>query len=140
MDLSLLLDGLSWALLIVGSVFLLIGGLGVLRMPDLYTRMHAASLTDTMAAICILGGLMLQGGLTLVTAKLVLILVFLLLTSPIATHALAAAGLSDGHRPLLARDDGTLAETAVDLPGPEDEADAETAARPAGGQGPEARA
>lgn len=137
MDLTLLVDGLTWALLVIGSVFLLVGGVGVLRMPDLYTRMHAASLTDTLAAIAILGGLMLQGGLTLVTAKLVLILVFLLLTSPIATHALAAAALGDGLRPLLARDDGTLAEGDVELP--EEEGARVIATDEAGGPGPEPR-
>lgn len=115
---TLLLDGLSWAMLLGGSAFSLIGGLGLVRMPDLYTRMHAASLTDTLGAILILGGLMLQGGLTLVTVKLALILIFLLFTSPVATHALAAAALSAGHKPLLARDDGRLEETAVDLPDP----------------------
>lgn len=116
MDLSLLRDGLSWALLLTGSFFLVVGALGVLRMPDFYTRMHAASLTDTLAAIGILGGLMLQGGLTIVTIKLVLILAFLLLTSPVASHALAAAALSQGHKPLIATPDGTLQPTAVDLP------------------------
>lgn len=116
MDLTLLRDGLSWALLLTGSFFLVVGAVGVLRMPDFYTRMHAASLTDTLAAIGILGGLMLQGGLTIVTIKLVLILAFLLLTSPVASHALAAAALSQGHKPLLAKPDGTLQPTAVDLP------------------------
>lgn len=89
MDWELLRDGLSWAMLLGGAAFSLIGGLGLLRMPDLYTRMHAASLTDTLAATLILGGLMIQGGFTLITAKLLLTLFFLLYTSPVSTHALA---------------------------------------------------
>jgi multicomponent Na+:H+ antiporter subunit G len=71
----------SWVLLIGGSFFLMIGAIGVLRMPDVYTRSHAAGVTDTMGVILILGGLMIQGGFTLITAKLALILIFLLFTS-----------------------------------------------------------
>ncbi|EKV30903.1 Na(+) H(+) antiporter subunit G [Caenispirillum salinarum AK4] len=131
MDWELLRDGLSWAMLLGGAAFSLIGGLGILRMPDIYTRMHAASLTDTMGAILILGGLMIQGGLTLVTAKLVLTLFFLLFTSPVSTHALAAAALTDTRTALQARDDGTLAPTEVDLPDDQDALDiaADEAAR-----------
>lgn len=116
MDWELLRDGLSWAMLLGGAAFSLIGGLGLLRMPDLYTRMHAASLTDTLAATLILGGLMIQGGFTLITAKLLLTLFFLLYTSPVSTHALAAAALTDTRSALLVRKDGTLAPTEVNLP------------------------
>ena len=61
------LDILSWAMLLAGATFVFIGGVGVLRMPDLYTRMHAASLTDTLGTLLLLGGLMLQSGLSLAT-------------------------------------------------------------------------
>ena len=74
----------------------MIGGIGMLRMPDFYTRTHAASLTDTMGATLILLGLALHSGLNLVTVKLVLILVFLYLTSPTAAHALVKAAYSRG--------------------------------------------
>jgi multicomponent Na+:H+ antiporter subunit G len=86
-------------MLTAGGVFVFIGGLGALRMPNLYTRMHAASLTDTMAAVLILGGIMLQAGLTLATIKLAAILLFLLLTSPTASNALASAAILAGVRP-----------------------------------------
>ena len=76
------LDILSWACLLGGSVFAMIGGIGILRFPDFYTRLHAAGITDTLGAGLILIGLMFQGGLSLVTVKLVMILFFLLLTSP----------------------------------------------------------
>lgn len=98
------LDILSWALLLGGSFFLLVGALGVLRLPDVYTRSHAAGITDTMGAILILVGLMLQGGFTLITAKLVMILLFLLFTSPTASHALGNAAWSSGLRPILDKD------------------------------------
>lgn len=95
------IDSLSWVLLVAGAVFSVIGGIGILRMPDFYTRMHAASITDTAGMTLMLAGLMLQAGLTLVTAKLVFIMVFLVITSPTATHALGRAALHDGVEPLL---------------------------------------
>ena len=96
---SVATDILSWIMLTTGGVFVFIGGLGALRMPNLYTRMHAASLTDTMAAVLILGGIMLQAGLTLATIKLAAILLFLLLTSPTASNALASAAILAGVKP-----------------------------------------
>ena len=96
---DLVLDILSWILLLLGSGFVLAGGIGALRLPNFYTRMHAASLTDTMGTILILVGIMLQAGLTLASIKLFAILVFLLLTGPTATYALANAALLSGMSP-----------------------------------------
>jgi multicomponent Na+:H+ antiporter subunit G len=95
---ELLLDIASWALLSIGGVFVLIGGIGVLRMPNLFTRIHASSLTDTMGSVMIIAGIMLQAGLSLASIKLAAILLFLLLTSPTASNALASAALLAGHR------------------------------------------
>jgi len=108
---ELVLDGLSWTCLLGGGFFAVVGGIGLIRLPDLYTRMHAAGITDTMGAGLILLGLMLQSGLSLATLKLGLVLGFLLLTSPTATHALARAALAAGVRPLLD-------ETKEDTPSP----------------------
>ncbi len=100
---DLLLDLLSMALLI-GGVFLGISGaVGVIRFPDFYTRVHAAGVTDTLSAGMILAGLMLQAGFTLVTVKLAFILLFLWLTSPVASHALARAATHTGAKPVTAR-------------------------------------
>jgi multicomponent Na+:H+ antiporter subunit G len=96
---KLALDILSWALLSAGGVFVLVGGIGALRMPNLYTRMHAASVTDTMGAILVIAGVMVQAGLTLVTIKLAAIMVFLLITSPTASYALANAAILAGIKP-----------------------------------------
>ncbi len=93
---SFALDIASWVMLSAGGLFVFIGGIGALRMPDLYTRMHAASLADTMGAMLILGGVMLQAGLSLATVKLAMILVFLLLTGPTSSYALANAALLTG--------------------------------------------
>jgi multicomponent Na+:H+ antiporter subunit G len=94
-----LLDGLSWALLMGGSFFVLTGALGLLRLPDVYARMHAAGVTDTLGAGLFLAGLAIQGGLGLVTVKLAMILAFILFTSPTATYALANAVFSSGANP-----------------------------------------
>lgn len=96
---AIVIDTISWILLSTGGVFVFIGGVGALRMPNLYTRIHAASLTDTMAAVLIIVGIMLQAGLTLATIKLGAILLFLLLTSPTASNALASAAILSGLEP-----------------------------------------
>ncbi len=96
---ALAVDILSWFCLVAGAVFAIIAGLGILRFPDVFSRMHAAGIGDTLAAWLILLGMMLQAGWTLVTVKLILILLFMMLTSPTATHALARAALADGLRP-----------------------------------------
>ena len=95
----LLLDIISWVLLSAGGVFVLVGGIGALRMPNLYTRMHAASVTDTMGAVLVIAGVMVQAGFSLVTIKLAAILLFLVLTSPTASYALASAALMAGIKP-----------------------------------------
>jgi multicomponent Na+:H+ antiporter subunit G len=99
---ALLADIISWVLLTLGGAFVFIGGIGALRMPNLYTRIHAASLTDTMGAVLVIAGIMVQAGMSLATIKLAAILLFLLLTSPTASNALASAALLAGVRPDLA--------------------------------------
>ncbi|MEE2999935.1 MAG: monovalent cation/H(+) antiporter subunit G [Pseudomonadota bacterium] len=98
------LDVLSWILLLSGGVFGVISAVGVLRMPDVYTRMHAASIADTIAIGLTFGGMMLQAGLTIITIKLVLILVFIFFASPTTTHALAKAAIAGGIKPILHED------------------------------------
>lgn len=97
------LDLASAVLMITGAVFVLAGAIGMLRLPDFYTRIHAAGVTDTLGAELIVIGLMLQSGLTLMTAKLALLGLLVFLTSPTATHAVANAAFKSGLRPLLTR-------------------------------------
>ena len=92
---------ISWICLLLGSFFCITGGVGILRFPDFYTRMHASGVTDTLGAGLILIGLMIQAGWGLVLAKLVLILLFILLTSPTSSHALAKAALHGKLKPVL---------------------------------------
>ncbi len=103
---SMALDILSWICLVAGGAFCIIGGIGLLRMPDFYTRVHAASVTETLGAGLVLLGLMLQAGLTLACAKLIMIGLLILFMSPTATHALTRAALERGLQPVLADDGG----------------------------------
>ena len=114
---ELLLDVLSWISIATGVFFMLVGTFGLLRMPDVYTRLHAAGMTDTMGAGFLLLGMALQTvvdmmhgetGYWTVLVRLVLVYGFLLLTSPIASHAVARAGLAGGVEPWTADgEDGT---------------------------------
>ena len=97
----MIVDILSWICLILGSIFCMIGGLGLLRLPDFYSRMHGGGVTDTLGASLVLLGLMFQGGLTEVTVKLVMILVVLLITSPTSTHAVGKAAFTSGLKPFF---------------------------------------
>jgi multicomponent Na+:H+ antiporter subunit G len=94
-------DILSWICIVTGAAFSITGGIGIVRFPDFFSRMHAAGLTDTMGALMILAGLALQAGFSAVTFKLVLVLLFTFVSSPTSAHALAASALAAGERPLL---------------------------------------
>ena len=104
---SVAIDVLSWLCLVSGGIFAVIGGVGLIRMPDFFTRMHAASVTDTLGVALLLIGLILQAGFTLIAAKLVLLGVLIFFASPTATHALAKAALARDLTPLLASGDET---------------------------------
>jgi len=95
-------DIIGLALLLGGCFFLIVGALGLIRLPDVYARIHSAGIIDMVGAGFVLVGLALYGGFTIVTLKLLLIIVFLFLTSPTATNALANAMFSDGVKPMLA--------------------------------------
>jgi len=94
-----LLDMASWGLVLAGSLVILVGTLGLLRLPDLFTRLHGTGMTDTMGAGLLVLGMLLQTTDWLIAVKLVLILVFLAITSPTTSHALASAALYGGLTP-----------------------------------------
>lgn len=97
------LDIISWVLIISGSFFVIIGAVGTLRFPDFWSRLHAASITDSAGVILIFAGMCVQAGLTLITVKLIIIGVFLFITGPTSTHAIANAALVSGLRPKEAK-------------------------------------
>ena len=100
---ELALDVLSWISVVAGLFFMIVGTIGVLRMPDVFTRLHAAGMTDTMGAGFLILGMSLQAGFGLVLVRLIFVYAFLSFTSPIATHALARAALAGGVVPVTRR-------------------------------------
>ena len=96
---SAVIDIASWVLLMAGGLSCVVGAVGMLRMPDFYTRVHAASLSDNVGAGLVLLGLVLQAGFTLTAAKLLVVAALIFFTSPAATHALANAALVRGLAP-----------------------------------------
>lgn len=102
------MSGIEWlgtALLLLGSLLGVIGGIGVLRFPDFFTRLHAAGVTDTLATGLFLAGLACLFGEWQAILKLALIFFFVLFTSPTASHALAKAALHGGLKPWKRRED-----------------------------------
>ena len=100
MDGQLLVMIFSGFFIVCGVVALLIGSLGLLRLPDVYCRIHAVGMIDTAGASFIILGMIIHEGFTLVSVKLVLIGVFLFFTSPIATHAVAQVAHKSGVVPV----------------------------------------
>lgn len=96
------LDWVSWICLLSGSFFILVSSLAVLRLPDYFSRVHGAGITDTLGGGLILLGLACQSGLSLVSVKLLLVLVFMVLTGPVTVHALAKTAYRLGFKPVLA--------------------------------------
>jgi multicomponent Na+:H+ antiporter subunit G len=102
---SPLVDAISAISLGLGGLFCVLGGVGLLRMPDFYTRMHAASVIETLGAGLLLFGLLLQAGWTLIAVKLIMIGLLIFFAGPTATHALAHAALARGLKPQTADDE-----------------------------------
>ena len=96
---NLALDILSGACLIVGAALMIVSALGIIRLPDLFTRLHGASIADTGGAFLLLIGMVLQADSFLVGVKLGLIGIVLFLTAPTASHAVAHAALIGGLSP-----------------------------------------
>ena len=92
----MIIDILSWICLLAGGALGIAGGIGIHRFPDFYSRLHAAGITDTLCATLILLGLGLQAGWSIATFKLALIFLFIFITSPTASHALANAASHSG--------------------------------------------
>jgi multicomponent Na+:H+ antiporter subunit G len=90
----------SWFFLCSGAAFCVIGAIGLLRLPDVYSRLHGSGIIDTLGSALILIGLMLEPAHWTVTFKLCGILFFLYVTSATSTHALAHAAHTSGLEPI----------------------------------------
>ncbi|NQU48321.1 MAG: monovalent cation/H(+) antiporter subunit G [Planctomycetes bacterium] len=96
----MLVEILSWFCFLAGGFLCISGSVGILRLPDFFSRLHASSVTETLATPLLLTGVMLQTGWSLDTLKLMMVWLFVLATNPTATHAMVKAALHDGQTPL----------------------------------------
>ena len=94
-----LLNSASAALITVGVVFFIAGTMGLLRFPDLFTRLHALTKADNLGLGFIVAGLALYSGSWMVTIKLVLIWCLVMISSAVASHLIAQAALRKGIKP-----------------------------------------
>jgi multicomponent Na+:H+ antiporter subunit G len=94
----------SWLCILLGAFFTLVGAFGLVRMPEVFTRMHAASVVDTLGVGFLILGLGLQAGFSLIGLKLLFLLALFFFTGPVVTHALAQACLHENVQPALTED------------------------------------
>jgi len=114
---AIVIELASWTLILLGSFFTVVGAFGLVRMPEVFTRMHAASVTDTLGVGFLILGMALQAGFSLITLKLAFLLALFFFTGPVVTHALAQACLHEGIQPRLAEDRRGAARAAAADPG-----------------------
>lgn len=93
-------DILSWVCLVAGAFFIFTGAVGLLRMPDFFTRLHPAGMNDSAGLTLVLIALALHSGFGVLTAKIILLMFFLMITSSTASHALAKAAIHSGVKPM----------------------------------------
>jgi multicomponent Na+:H+ antiporter subunit G len=117
MSMAIVIELASWTLILLGSFFTVVGAFGLVRMPEVFTRMHAASVTDTLGVGFLILGMALQAGFSLITLKLAFLLALFFFTGPVVTHALAQACLHEGIQPRLAEDRRGAARAAAADPG-----------------------
>lgn len=98
------IEFLSWGAILSGGIFCIIGSIGLIRLPDVYCRMHAAGIIDTIGIGLIFLGLAFQAGWSLALAKLIMIMIFVLYTSPTSCHALCRAAAYGGVHPVHGKD------------------------------------
>lgn len=96
------------AMILIGLFFLFVAAVGVLRLPDVFTRSHAVSLTDSLGALFLLGGLAIYQGLTANSVKIVVVLVLLYLLNPVIAHATVRSARRSGLKPGVGEDDDVL--------------------------------
>ncbi|MBU1149739.1 MAG: monovalent cation/H(+) antiporter subunit G [Pseudomonadota bacterium] len=99
-------DILAGTAMIGGAFFLLVGSIGLIRLPDFYSRNHATGKSDTLGIMLVIFGLMLIEGFSLNSAKLFFALIFVFLTNPTGTHALTNAALLSGLKPWFRKNTG----------------------------------
>ncbi|MFP4391428.1 MAG: monovalent cation/H(+) antiporter subunit G [Desulfohalobiaceae bacterium] len=96
---SLIQEIVSIMLMAGGVFFMLVGSLGLIRLPDFFTRVHAAGKVDTLGVLMFVMGMIIYSGFSQDSAKLFLIFIFVAMTSPVASHALARRAMLFGYKP-----------------------------------------
>lgn len=99
---------LAAALMVSGLFFLAVGSFGVVRLPDFYTRMHAQGKADTLGGMLLVAGMVVYHGFQLESLKLLLILLFIAVANPTATHALSRAAYRSGLPPWTRKKEDTI--------------------------------
>jgi len=90
---------IAYLFIFLGLVLIFFGTLGIIRFPDIYTRLQTSSKCDAAGAVALLVGLMVREGLGSLSLEILIILVFLLLTNPVASHAIARSAAIRGIKP-----------------------------------------
>lgn len=93
-------DLVATVLIVVGLSFLVVGAIGIIRLRDLFSRLHVTGVLDTLGVPLVMLGVAVHLGPRLVSGKLVLATIFLAITSPLVGHLLARAALEAGHEPV----------------------------------------
>lgn len=95
----ILREVLSAILLLIGGGFMFVSAVGVIRLPDFYTRLHASSIGETLGLVLAGLGLIIYNGVNLTSAKILLIIIALFLVNPIGTHLIGKAAIRSGEEP-----------------------------------------
>ena len=109
-----LVEFFGHSLIVFGTILCAVGALGLIRLPDVFSRMHGAGVIDTLGIGATFLGLIVLFGFNLISAKLIMILIFIFFSGPTASHALARAALNGGAAPKVNNDD---IKPPVDVPG-----------------------
>lgn len=113
---STAIDIASWILIVAGLFFTITGCIGLIRLPDVFARMHGSGMVDTMGIGLILLGLLLHAPSVIIGIKIVLILAFIFFTTPTTCYALARAALHGGTKPMLSTDKNNQEKATGDKP------------------------
>lgn len=99
MELSFITQILIGIFLFLGCFLVVVASIGIVRFPDFYSRLHPAGKTDSMGQALVFVSLMIYEGFTMATLKMVIIILFIFIANPTATHALANAAHAGGVKP-----------------------------------------
>ena len=98
---ALLIELFSYLFILIGSILILVGSIGLLRLPDVFSRIHAVGMIDTAGIGFVIFGLLLHSGFSNTSIKLIIMGAILFFTSPISGHAVAISAKQNNLKPIL---------------------------------------